>query len=101
MCRFAYLVFIHKPCAVPSLFSSSEFCSSLSSKYTHFCVFEIPVAVLAPSQSQRMPTMLKSTLAIFALMAASIAAPASEFVIERHIVEVYKRQADISQLLEL
>ena len=48
-----------------------------------------------------MPTMLKSTLAIFALMAASIAAPASEFVIERHIVEVYKRQADISQLLEL
>ncbi|KAF6236705.1 hypothetical protein HO173_004996 [Letharia columbiana] len=45
--------------------------------------------------------MFKSTLAIFALMASSIAAPAPEFIVERHIVEVYKRQADISQLLEL
>ena len=45
--------------------------------------------------------MLKSALAIFALMAVSIAVPAPEFVIERHIVQVYKRQADISQLLQL
>ncbi|KAF6220965.1 hypothetical protein HO133_002646 [Letharia lupina] len=45
--------------------------------------------------------MFKSTLAIFALMSSSIAAPAPEFIVERHIVEVYKRQADISQLLEL
>ena len=50
--------------------------------------------------------MLKTTLAIFALVASSMAAPAPELVIERHIVEVYKqqvykRQADISQLLQL
>ncbi|KAL9071661.1 MAG: hypothetical protein Q9161_004086 [Pseudevernia consocians] len=45
--------------------------------------------------------MFKSTLTIFALIASSIAAPAPEFVVERHIVEVYKRQADISQLLQL
>lgn len=45
--------------------------------------------------------MLKTTLAISALVLSSIAAPAPKFVVERHIVEVYKRQADISQLLQL
>ncbi|KAM0803996.1 hypothetical protein BDR22DRAFT_886285 [Usnea florida] len=45
--------------------------------------------------------MFKSSLAIFALLACSIAAPAPEYIVERHIVEVYKRQADISQLLQL
>ncbi|CAF9920332.1 MAG: hypothetical protein ALECFALPRED_001489 [Alectoria fallacina] len=45
--------------------------------------------------------MFKSTLAIFVLVASSIAAPALEYVVERHVVEVYKRQADISQLLQL
>ncbi|KAL9134335.1 MAG: hypothetical protein Q9175_004484 [Cornicularia normoerica] len=45
--------------------------------------------------------MFKSALAIFALVASSTAVPAPEFIEERHIVEVYKRQADISQLLQL
>lgn len=45
--------------------------------------------------------MLRSTVIIVALLGASMAAPAPEFVVERHVVEVYKRQADISQLLEL
>lgn len=45
--------------------------------------------------------MFKTTLAIFALVVSSIAVPTPEFVVERHIVEVYKRQADISQLLQL
>ena len=34
-------------------------------------------------------------------MASSIAAPAPEYVVERHVVQIYKRQADISQLLQL
>ena len=45
--------------------------------------------------------MLKPTVIIVALLGASMAAPAPEFVVERHVVEVYKRQADISQLLQL
>ena len=45
--------------------------------------------------------MLKPTVIIVALLGASMAAPAPAFVIERHVVEVYKRQADISQLLQL
>ena len=45
--------------------------------------------------------MLKPTVIIVALLGASMAAPAPEFVIERHVVEVYRRQADISQLLQL
>lgn len=45
--------------------------------------------------------MFKLTLAIFALIASSVAAPAPEYIEERHVVEIYKRQADISQLLQL
>ena len=45
--------------------------------------------------------MFKTTFAISVLVASSIAAPALEYVVERHVVEVYKRQADISQLLQL
>ena len=51
--------------------------------------------------SESLTVMFKSTFAILALIASSIAAPAPEFVVERRIVEVYKRQADISQLLQL
>lgn len=45
--------------------------------------------------------MFKLTLAIFALIASSVAAPAPEYIEERHVVEIYKRQTDISQLLQL
>lgn len=84
----------------PAFFFSFSFQIYTIRIYTRFCVFEIPFIVLA-SLLYNLPTMFKSTLAIFALVAYSIAAPAPEYVEERHIVEVYKRQADISQLLQL
>lgn len=87
---------VHNPLA--SHFPCLSFCSSI---YAHFYIWRYPLLFLCLNNFSYSPTMFKSTLAIFALMASSIAAPAPEFIVERHIVEVYKRQADISQLLEL
>ena len=45
--------------------------------------------------------MYATGLALFALLIPSFAWTVPEYVEERHVVEVKKRQADVSQLLQL
>ena len=45
--------------------------------------------------------MYKAGLALLALTVPSLAWTIPEYVEERHVVEIQKRQADVSQLLQL
>ena len=45
--------------------------------------------------------MFKAGLALLALVVPSLAWTIPEYVEERHVVQIQKRQADVSQLLQL